>query len=177
MNFISRISCNSSQSTAQYCTHFLCFFPRNGPETVALPPLQTGNWNYNVVRTSQTQTEIRGVEYTYIDSYAETELRIRCRENWFVIMNFKYHTSELVYAIQHDLRKRKHLIRVEKCSSVFKKPLFIISRSNTFSPGTVTERSKACTVFAPSEDGIMGSNPTQAIDGNSVSYYTSSFCG
>jgi hypothetical protein len=31
-------------------------------------------------------------------------------------------------------------------------------------PVTVTERSKACTVFARSEAGIVGSNPTQGID-------------
>jgi hypothetical protein len=29
---------------------------------------------------------------------------------------------------------------------------------------TVTERSKACTVFARSEAGIVGSNPIQGID-------------
>jgi hypothetical protein len=29
---------------------------------------------------------------------------------------------------------------------------------------TVTERSKACTVFARSEAGIVGSNPTQGMD-------------
>jgi hypothetical protein len=32
------------------------------------------------------------------------------------------------------------------------------------SPGTVAERSKACTVFARSKAGIMGSNPTQDMD-------------
>jgi hypothetical protein len=31
-------------------------------------------------------------------------------------------------------------------------------------PVTVAERSKACTVFARSEAGIMGSNPTQGMD-------------
>jgi hypothetical protein len=31
-------------------------------------------------------------------------------------------------------------------------------------PVTVAERSKACTVFACSEAGIVGSNPTQGID-------------
>jgi hypothetical protein len=31
-------------------------------------------------------------------------------------------------------------------------------------PVTVTDRSKACTVFAPSEAGIVGSNPTQGMD-------------
>jgi hypothetical protein len=31
-------------------------------------------------------------------------------------------------------------------------------------PVTVAERSKACTVFARSEAGIMGSNPTQDMD-------------
>jgi hypothetical protein len=30
-------------------------------------------------------------------------------------------------------------------------------------PVTVDERSKACTVFAPSEAGIVGSNPTQVL--------------
>jgi hypothetical protein len=32
------------------------------------------------------------------------------------------------------------------------------------SPVTVAERSKACTVFARSEAGIVGSNPTQGVD-------------
>jgi hypothetical protein len=32
------------------------------------------------------------------------------------------------------------------------------------SPVTVAERSKACTVFAPSEAEIMGSNPPQGMD-------------
>jgi hypothetical protein len=32
-------------------------------------------------------------------------------------------------------------------------------------PVTVVERSKACTVFARSEPGIVGSNPTQGMDG------------
>jgi hypothetical protein len=31
-------------------------------------------------------------------------------------------------------------------------------------PVTVAERSKACTVFARSEAGIVGSNPTQGMD-------------
>jgi hypothetical protein len=31
-------------------------------------------------------------------------------------------------------------------------------------PVTVAERSKACTVFARSEAGILGSNPTQGMD-------------
>jgi hypothetical protein len=31
-------------------------------------------------------------------------------------------------------------------------------------PVTVAERSKACTVFARSEDGTVGSNPTQGMD-------------
>jgi hypothetical protein len=31
-------------------------------------------------------------------------------------------------------------------------------------PVTVAEQSKACTVFARSEAGIMGSNPTQSMD-------------
>jgi hypothetical protein len=31
-------------------------------------------------------------------------------------------------------------------------------------PATVAARSKACTVFARSEAGIMGSNPTQGMD-------------
>jgi hypothetical protein len=31
-------------------------------------------------------------------------------------------------------------------------------------PVTVAERSKACTVFARSEVGIVGSNPTQDMD-------------
>jgi hypothetical protein len=31
-------------------------------------------------------------------------------------------------------------------------------------PVTVVERSKACTVFARSEAGIAGSNPTQGMD-------------
>jgi hypothetical protein len=31
-------------------------------------------------------------------------------------------------------------------------------------PVTVAERSKACTVFARSEPGIIGSNPTQGMD-------------
>jgi hypothetical protein len=31
-------------------------------------------------------------------------------------------------------------------------------------PITVAERSKACTVFARSEAGIVGSNPTQGMD-------------
>jgi hypothetical protein len=31
-------------------------------------------------------------------------------------------------------------------------------------PTTVAERSKACTVFARSEAGIMGSNPTQGMN-------------
>jgi hypothetical protein len=32
------------------------------------------------------------------------------------------------------------------------------------SPVTVAERSKACNVFALSEAGIVGSNPTQGMD-------------
>jgi hypothetical protein len=32
-------------------------------------------------------------------------------------------------------------------------------------PVTVAERSKACTVFALSEAEIVGSNPTQGMDG------------
>jgi hypothetical protein len=31
-------------------------------------------------------------------------------------------------------------------------------------PVTVVERSKVCTVFARSEAGIVGSNPTQGMD-------------
>jgi hypothetical protein len=31
-------------------------------------------------------------------------------------------------------------------------------------PATVVEQSKACTVFARSEAGIVGSNPTQSMD-------------
>jgi hypothetical protein len=31
-------------------------------------------------------------------------------------------------------------------------------------PVTVAEQSKACTVFARSEPGIVGSNPTQGMD-------------
>jgi hypothetical protein len=31
-------------------------------------------------------------------------------------------------------------------------------------PVTVAELSKACTVFAPSEAAVMGSNPTQGMD-------------
>jgi hypothetical protein len=31
-------------------------------------------------------------------------------------------------------------------------------------PVTVAERSKACTVFARSKAGIVGSNPTQGMD-------------
>jgi hypothetical protein len=33
-----------------------------------------------------------------------------------------------------------------------------------FIPGTVAERSKACTDFARSEAGIVGANPTQSMD-------------
>jgi hypothetical protein len=36
--------------------------------------------------------------------------------------------------------------------------------SNTIEPVTVAERSKACTVFARSETGIVGSNSTQGMD-------------
>jgi hypothetical protein len=38
------------------------------------------------------------------------------------------------------------------------------SRGNIKKPVTVAERSKACTVFARSEAGIVGSNPTQGMD-------------
>jgi hypothetical protein len=36
--------------------------------------------------------------------------------------------------------------------------------NDLFQPVTVAERSKACTVFARSEAGIVGSNPTQDMD-------------
>jgi hypothetical protein len=39
-----------------------------------------------------------------------------------------------------------------------------LKRSKNSKPVTVAERSKACTVFARSEDGIVGSNPTQDMD-------------
>jgi hypothetical protein len=42
--------------------------------------------------------------------------------------------------------------------------LKILVKYNHLLPVTVAERSKACTVFAPSEAGIMGSNPTQDMD-------------
>jgi hypothetical protein len=58
---------------------------------------------------------------------------------------------------------------VVACSKVFiwvevfgeTKPNFI---SNTVVPVTVAQRSKACTVFARSEAGIVGSNSTQGMD-------------
>jgi hypothetical protein len=39
-----------------------------------------------------------------------------------------------------------------------------ILRIDYIMPVTVAERSKACIVFARSEAGIMGSNPTQGVD-------------
>jgi hypothetical protein len=38
-----------------------------------------------------------------------------------------------------------------------------ISKSSFFLPVTVAERSKACTVFARSEAGIVGLNPTEGM--------------
>jgi hypothetical protein len=36
--------------------------------------------------------------------------------------------------------------------------------TNMDTPVTVAQRSEACTVFARSESGIVGSNPTQGMD-------------
>jgi hypothetical protein len=41
---------------------------------------------------------------------------------------------------------------------------FIFMKFKEFEPVTVAERSKAYTVFACSEAGILGSNPTQGMD-------------
>jgi hypothetical protein len=37
-------------------------------------------------------------------------------------------------------------------------------KKSSLEPVTVAERCKACTVFARSQVGIMGSNPTQVMD-------------
>jgi hypothetical protein len=44
------------------------------------------------------------------------------------------------------------------------------------SPVTVAEQSKTCTVFAPSEAGIVGSNPTQGMDVWFVYMFILSLC-
>jgi hypothetical protein len=41
---------------------------------------------------------------------------------------------------------------------------FIFAAYSFTSPITVAERSKACIVFARSEAGMVGSNPTQGMD-------------
>jgi hypothetical protein len=42
--------------------------------------------------------------------------------------------------------------------------VFYLFEPNVQIPVTVAERSKACAVFARSEAGTMGSNPTQGMD-------------
>jgi hypothetical protein len=54
--------------------------------------------------------------------------------------------------------------------------LILIRNKHTILPVTVAEGSKACTVFARSEAGILGSNSTQGMD---VGYVCACavFCG
>jgi hypothetical protein len=42
--------------------------------------------------------------------------------------------------------------------------LYNLINTKIYKPVTVDERSKVCTVFARSEAGILGSNPTQSMD-------------
>jgi hypothetical protein len=68
----------------------------------------------------------------------------------------------------------KWFLTGEKPASVLQIPIRLTNYANylelniipEFSarPVTVTERSKACTVFALSEAGIVGLNPTQGTD-------------
>jgi hypothetical protein len=65
----------------------------------------------------------------------------------------------MTYVKEIGLKKwpRLNYIRID-CKDLF------FDDGEYFQPVTVAERSEACSVFARSEAGIVGSNPTQSMD-------------
>jgi hypothetical protein len=67
--------------------------------------------------------------------------------------------------INHETDRHKHLINMV-CNVMKRKKKFtsILGLLVCYLPITVAVRSNACTVFARSNAGIVGSNPTQGMD-------------
>jgi hypothetical protein len=97
--------CTGSRSTVQYCTHFLRFFPHMGPKRRSF---------FRSKQEIETLTEVHPEHKSKcVALYMHWQLRWNSYEEgverielWF--WNFRYHTSESISAIQHDLRRTKH---------------------------------------------------------------------
>jgi hypothetical protein len=57
---------------------------------------------------------------------------------------------------------RDEVLKINQAVCIY---IYIYIYICVFMPVTVAERSKACTVFARYEAGIVGSNPTQGMNG------------
>jgi hypothetical protein len=85
---------------------------------------------------------------------------------WMLPLTFMKLVTQFVYAYrltQNAFSRADTIFTTHASLTVGKRSTLQTGSRNTL-PVTVAERSKACTVFARSEAGIVGSNPTQGMD-------------